>query len=277
MPDVDVNVIGKPMGPVVSEYTWKDVVLYALSVGATPDELSLVYENAPGGLKVLPSFSTVAVLDLVLANLGDVEISRLLHGEQRIRLHRPIPPAGTISNTGWITGIYDKGRNALYEVRIEGVLDDGTPVYDAELAVLYMGAGGFGGDRGPRPERVSPPEGVRPDFSIADQISRSQAALYRLNGDANPIHIDPAVATAVGLERPILHGLCTFGFATRAVVNGATDGDPERLREFKGRFTGVVYPGDELTTEGWKVEDCWIVQSRTDRGVVLGNGVARIG
>ncbi len=277
MTDVDLSVIGKPMGPVVSNYTWRDVVLYALSVGATPDELSLVYESAPGGLKVLPSFSTVAILDLVLANLGDIEIARLLHGVQRIRLHRPIPPSGAISNTGWVTGIYDKGENALYEVRVEGVLDDGAPVYDAELAVLYMGAGGFGGDRGPRAERVSPPEGVAPDFSITDQLAPNQAAVYRLNGDSNPIHIDPAVARAVGLERPILHGLCTYGFATRAVINGALGGDPDRLREFSARFTGVVYPGDELTTEGWNVDDSWIVQSRTERGVVLGNGVARVG
>lgn len=277
MPDVDLSVIGKPMGPVVSEYTWKDVVLYALSVGATPDELSLVYENAPGGLKVLPSFSTVAILDLVLANVGDIDVSRLLHGEQRILLHRPIPPSGAIANTGRVTAIYDKGGSALYEVRIEGVLDDGTPVYDAELTVLYMGAGGFGGERGPKAERVSPPEGVEPDFSISEQASRSQAALYRLNGDANPIHIDPAVARAVGLERPILHGLCTYGFATRAVVNGALHGDCDRLREFGARFTGIVYPGDRLTTEGWKVGDCWIVQSRTERGIVLGNGIARVG
>ncbi len=275
MPEVDLNVIGKPMGPVVSDYTWKDVVLYALSVGATPDELDLVYENAPGGLKVLPSFCTVAVLDLVLANLGGIEISRLLHGEQKIRLHRPIPTSGTISNTGWVTAIYDKGDNALYEVRIEGVLDDRAPVYEAELAVLYMGAGGFGGDRGPKAERVSPPEGVEPDFSITDQVTHSQAALYRLNGDSNPIHIDPVVARAVGLERPILHGLCTYGFATRAVVSGAMDGDPDRLEEFRARFSGIVYPGDRLTTEGWKADGSWFVQSRTERGIVLGNGIAR--
>jgi acyl dehydratase len=277
MTEIDLSVIGQPMGPVVSEHTWKDVVLYALSVGATPDELSLVYEGAPGGLKVLPSFSTVAILDLVLANLGDIDIARLLHGEQRILLHRPIPPRGVISNTGRVTAIYDKGANAIYEVRIEGTLDDGSPVYDAELTVLYMGAGGFGGERGPKAERVSPPEGVGPDFSITEQLAPGQAALYRLNGDANPIHIDPEVARAVGLDRPILHGLCTYGFATRAVVNGAMGGDPGRLTEFTARFTGVVYPGDSLTTEGWNVDDIWIVQSRTERGIVLGNGVARAG
>ena len=277
MTGVDLSVIGKPMGPVVSEYGWKDVVLYALSVGATPDELHLVYEDAPGGLKVLPSFSTVAILDLALANLGNVDIARLLHGEQRVLLHRSIPPAGAISNTGRVTAIYDKGANALYELRVDGVLDDGEPLYQAELTVLYVGAGGFGGERGPKAERASPPAGVAPDFSITEQVSRSQAALYRLNGDANPIHIDPTVARAVGLQRPILHGLCTFGFATRAIVNGAMGGDPERLGEFGARFVGIVYPGDSLTTEGWQVEDRWIVQSRTERGMVLGNGVARAG
>ncbi len=275
MPDVDLSVIGRPMGPVVTEYTWKDVVLYALSVGATPDELSLVYESAPGGLKVLPSFATVAILELALANLGDIDIARLLHGQQKVRVHRPIPPAARISHTGRVTGIHDKGHNAVYEVQFEAVLDDETPVYDAEVVVLYMGAGGFGGDRGPKAERVSPPEGVVPDFTITERLATNQAALYRLNGDANPIHIDPDVARSVGLDRPILHGLCTYGFATRAVVNGAMGGDPDRLREFRARFTGIVYPGDWLTTEGWKVDGSWVVQSRTERGIVLGDGVAR--
>jgi acyl dehydratase len=277
MAEVDLSVIGKRMGPVVLAHTWRDVVLYALSVGASSDELSLVYEGAPGGLKVLPSFSTVAILEMALANLGDIDVSRLLHGEQSIRLYRPIPPAGKVSLTGWVTGIYDKGDNAMYEVRFEAVLDDGTPVYDAETVVLYMGAGGFGGDRGPKAERFSPPEGVEPDFSITDSLAPTQAVLYRLNGDSNPIHIDPAVARAVGLERPILHGLCTYGFATRAVVNGAMGGDPDKLAEFKARFMGIVYPGDRLTTEGWNVDGSWIVRSRTERGVVLGNGVARVG
>ena len=277
MPDVDLSVIGESMGPVVTEHSWRDVVLYALSVGATPDELPLVSESAPGGLKVLPSVATGAILELALANLGDIDIARLLHGQQTVRTHGPIPAAGRISHTGKVTGIYDKGDNALYEVRFEAVLEDGTPVYDAEVVVLYMGAGGFGGDRGPKADRVSPPEGVEPDFSITERLATNQAALYRLNGDANPIHIDPDVARSVGLDRPILHGLCTYGFATRAVVNGAMGGDPDRLREFRARFTGVVYPGDQLTTEGWRVEDSWIVQSRTERGVVLGDGVARDG
>jgi acyl dehydratase len=277
MPDVDLSVVGEPMGPVVTEHSWRDVVLYALSVGATPDELPLVYESAPGGLKVLPSFATVAILELALANLGEIDIARLLHGQQTVLMHRPIPPAGRISHTGRVTAIYDKGQNAVYEVRFEAVLDDGTPVYDAEVVVLYMGAGGFGGDRGPKAERVSPPEGVDPDFSITERLADNQAALYRLNGDANPIHIDPTVARSVGLDRPILHGLCTYGFATRAVINGAMGGDPDRLREFSARFTGIVYPGDMITTEGWNVDDSWIVQSRTERGVVLGDGVARDG
>lgn len=272
MGKVDLSVIGKKTEPVVFEYTWKDVVLYALGVGATAEELALVYENAPGGLKVLPSFCVVPAVRAFPKVGSDIEWSRMLHGEQTIRLSRPIPTEGKLIQTGVITDIFDKGKGAVLHAKISGETEDGQHLYDAHWAIFYLGAGGFGGDPGPKAEPLKPPEGVAPDFRVCHQTAENQAALYRLSGDLNPLHLDPEAAARGGFDRPILHGLCTYGFAVRALVNGPLEGDAGRLKEFKARFSSVVYPGDTLTTEGWKTDGGYIIQTRTDRSIVLSNG-----
>jgi acyl dehydratase len=271
MSTVDLSVIGKKTEPRIFEYSWRDVVLYALGVGATAEELSLVYENAPGGLKVLPSFCVVPAVRAFPKFGPDIEWSRMLHGEQTIRLSRPIPPEGKLIQTGVVTDIFDKGKGAVYHAKISGETEDGQHLYDAHWAIFYLGAGGFGGDPGPKAEPVKPPEGVVPDFSVACKTAENQAALYRLSGDLNPLHLDPQAARRGGFDRPILHGLCTYGFAVRALVNGPLQGDVSRLKEFKARFSNVVYPGDILTTEGWKADGGYIIQTRSDRSVVLNN------
>ena len=274
MRKVDLNVIGKKTEPIVFEYTWRDVVLYALGVGATADELSLVYENAPGGLKVLPSFCVVPAVRAFPDFGEDIDWSLMLHGEHTIRLSRPIPPEGKLFQTGVITDIYDKGKGAVFHARITGHTEDGRHLYDAHWAIFYLGAGGFGGDPGPKTRAITPPESVEPDFNFTCKIPENQAALYRLSGDLNPLHIDPVAAKRGGFGRPILHGLCTYGYATRALVNGPLDGDVGRLKEFKARFSSSVYPGDTLTTEGWKTEGGYIIQARTQNGLVLSNALA---
>ena len=271
MGKVDLNVIGKKTEPVVFEYTWRDVVLYALGVGATAEELSLVYENAPGGLKVLPSFCVVPAMRAFPKCGDDIEWSLMLHGEQTMRLSRPIPPEGKLIQTGVITDIFDKGKGAVFHAKITGNTEDGHHLYDAHWTIFYLGAGGFGGNPGPKTESVVPPEGLEPDFSFSCKIAENQAALYRLSGDLNPLHLDPAAAKRGGFNRPILHGLCTYGIATRLLVNGPLQGDVSRLKEFKARFSSVVYPGDTLTTEGWKTDGGYIIQARTDRAIVLSN------
>ena len=274
MSKVDLSVIGKKTEPVVFEYTWRDVVLYALGVGASADELPFVYEGAPGGLKVLPSFCVVPAIR-AYPHVGDnIERSRYLHGEHGIKLSRPIPPEGKIVHVGEVTNIYDKGKGAVYHVRITGHTDDGRHLYDIKWVTFYVGAGGFGGDPGPGSEPLNPPEGVEPDFSISYRVAENQAALYRLSGDLNPLHLDPEAARRGGFDRPILHGLCTFGFATRAIVNGPLGGDPARLKEFKVRFSNSVYPGDTLTTQGWKDNGRYIIQVKSDRAVVISNAMA---
>ncbi len=274
MPKIDLSVIGKKTEPRVFEYTWKDVVLYSLGVGATADELSFVYENDTGGLKVLPSFCVVPAVR-AFPNFGeDIEWSRMLHGEHTIKLSRPIPPQGKLIQTGVITDIFDKGKGAVFHAEISGETEDGHHIYDAHWAIFYVGGGGFGGDPGPKAEPLNPPEGVEPDFSISYEVAENQAALYRLSGDLNPLHLDPAAAKRGGFDRPILHGLCTYGFATRAIVNELLGGDVARLKEFSARFSDVVYPGDTLTIRGWKVDVGYIIQVRTDRSVVLSNARA---
>jgi acyl dehydratase len=276
MPAIDLSVIGKQTEPVVFEYSWRDVVLYALGVGATAEELSLVYENAPGGLKVLPSFCVVPAMRAFPRCGDDIEWSLMLHGEQTIRLYHPIPPEGKLVQTGVITDIFDKGKGAVFHAKICGETASGTHIYDAHWAIFYLGAGGFGGDPGPKAELVSPPEEVRPDFSFSCKVAENQAVLYRLSGDYNPLHLDPAAAKRGGFDRPILHGLCTYGIAVRSLVNGPLDGDVNRLKEFKARFSSSVYPGDTLTTEGWKTDTGYIIQARTQNGVVLSNAVAMV-
>ena len=149
MPEVDLSVVGKKNGPVVFTYTWKDVVLYALGVGAKAEDIHLVYENAPGGLRVLPSFCVVPAMRAFPSPGDDVEWSLFLHGEQRIKLTRPIPPEGTLVQVGEIRNIYDKGKGAVYDIIVTGRTEEGDHVYDAEWTIFYLGAGGFGGDPGP--------------------------------------------------------------------------------------------------------------------------------
>jgi acyl dehydratase len=177
---------------------------------------------------------------------------------------------------GEVLDIWDKGKGAVYRIRIKGRTEDEKKLYEAEWSIFYLGAGGFGGDPGPKAEKIVPPEGAEPDFSISEKVADNQAVIYRLSGDYNPLHLDPEAAGRGDFDRPILHGLCTYGFATRAIVNELLAGDVASLKEFSARFSESVYPGDTLTTEGWKSGDGYIIQSRTDRSVVLSNARAVI-
>ena len=272
---VDLSVIGKKNDPVIFEYTWKDVVLYALGVGATAQELPFVYERAKGGLKVLPSFCMVPAIQ-GWPRMGDIDYSRFLHGEQAFRLYSPLPVEGRIEVEGRVLNIFDKGKAAVYHSLITGKTEDGTHLFDTHWVNFYLGEGGFGGDPGPKSVTHNPPEGVKPDWSVTEKVPENQAVLYRLNGDLNPLHLDPEFARDGGQERPILHGLCTYGYAVRAVVNKALGGDVNRFRSFRARFASVVYPGDTLTTRCWKTSEGHVVQAETERGVALSNGLAEL-
>ena len=276
---IDLRLVGKKYGPISFEYTWKDVVLYALSIGAQAEELPFIYENVKGGLKVFPSFSVVMGMDLLIDLFKDlkVDLSRFIHGEQAIKLYRPIPVEGKVFVEGEIADIYDKAKGALIIWRKKVMTEERDLLAETESGIFYVGEGGFGGDSGPKAEVFEPPKGAEPDFTVSCFIPENQAALYRLNGDTNPLHVDPDFAKGGGFPRPILHGLCTYGHAVRAILFKACDGDVGRFKEFKARLSGVVYPGDTLVTEGWMEKGGrYLIQSRTDRGVVLSHAFARV-
>jgi len=272
MSKIDLDSVGQTREGTF-EYDWKMGALYNLCVGAQAEDLSFVYERAQGGMKVFPSYATIVAGSGMIFPKG-TDFVRLLHGEQLIRLYAPFKPSGKINTKGVIEHIYDKGKAAVIHIKISGHSPEGEHIFDTKYVYFVGGSGGFGGDPGPKTEPIIPPEGVEPDFSSSYQTSSNQAAFYRLNGDLNPLHIDPNFAKMARQPKPILHGLCTYGIATRAILYELCDRDVSRFKEFNARFTGVVFPGETLITEGWKDNGRYIIQVRKDNTVVLGNSYA---
>jgi acyl dehydratase len=273
---VDPSAVGKKLEPVQARHTQRDVMLYALGVGCGTDQLQFTYER---DLKVLPTFAVIPAFPAML-NLGgamQVNPMMILHGEQRIELHAPIPPEATITTTPTIKGIYDKGKGALVIVETDSVDEKGRLLFRNTSGIFARGEGGFGGDRGPSGVKNPVPD-RKPDRSVSFTTRPDQALLYRLSGDMNPLHADPDFAKMAGFDRPILHGLCTFGFAGRAVLQAYCDDDPARLRSFEVRFSGVVFPGETITTDMWQVGPGRIVlAARTERGeAVLSSAAAEV-
>jgi acyl dehydratase len=251
----DLSLSGRAGPPSIFEYTWRDTALYALGVGAKRDELDLLYEGR--GPRVLPSFAVVPkfppMLELLAKTGGNMAM--LVHGGERVTLHRPFSPEGRLSTTATIRAFYDMRR--LSQVLIDTRTEDETNQLVAETtsSMIFRGERVPGG--GPPPKErllVERPKETPPSFSIEETTSPEQALLYRLSGDHNPLHADPAFARSAGFERgPILHGLCTFGFMVRHTARGACGGDATRLRSFEAQFRRPVWPGDTLVTEGWIV------------------------
>lgn len=270
---IDNNLVGLKSEPI--EVSWKpnDAMLYALAVGAMPDkEIDFVYEKR--GPKVLPTFAVIPgmrILADVLKNV-DINLAMLLHGEQKVTLHRGIPASGKAKGTGTITEVWDKGKAAVIKVQSD-IADDKGPIFTTEATLFIRGAGDFGGERGPsaKASEVTIPE-RDPDHVIEETVLEQQAALYRLTGDTNPIHIDPSFAQMAGFESPFLHGLCTFGFAGRAVLKALCNNDPNRLVSFGGRFADQVFMGDQVVTKIWDNKDgTAILQVETQKGNVVLN------
>ncbi|WP_171161993.1 MaoC/PaaZ C-terminal domain-containing protein [Streptomyces sp. I05A-00742] len=235
----------------------KDVQLYHLGIGAgvpatDPAELRYTLES---GLHVLPSFATVAGGGMALAGgLStpgiEVDLARVLHGGHTITLHRPLPVRGdSVTQTSRVAAVYDKGKAAVIVLRTD-VDDADGPLWSSDAQIYVRGEGGFGGERGGGARLELP--GRAPDLTVERAVREDQALLYRLSGDWNPLHADPEFAARAGFHRPILHGLCTYGMALKAVVDTALEGHVARVRSYTTRFSGVVYPGETLRVRMWR-------------------------
>ena len=269
--DVDAA-LGYTYPEMTSSYDERDVALYALGVGAAKDpaneqDLALVYEMSGKGMKVLPSFGAVPAINMVLT-MGkngvtapglSFGLDRVLHGEQYTELKRPLPTKGKLSTKATVKNIYDKGKGAVVVTEFVTYDESGDEIVRNETSTFVRGAGGWGGDRGPSADVNVPPDRAA-DKVAEDKTTENQALLYRLSGDWNPLHADPGMAKAFGFAKPILHGMCTFGIATRHVVNAfAPEGDPRFVKSIKVRFASTVLPGETIVTEMWKENDTKIV------------------
>jgi NAD(P)-dependent dehydrogenase (short-subunit alcohol dehydrogenase family)/acyl dehydratase/putative sterol carrier protein len=252
---LNLDAVGKKIGPMTSQYTWKEAVLYALGVGAGFDELEYVYENR---LKIIPSFAVPLAYPFfaeVVARSG-INLAGLLHAEQETVFHAPLSPEGdTLTTEGRITRVYDRGegKGAFVIAEAETFGSDGRRRFTNIMTLFGRLDGGFGGEPPPKEEFAFPDR--PPDFVEEQRPSPDQPLIYRLSGDTFALHVDPDFARASGFEGPIMHGLCTHGFACRAVIKHLFPGEPERMSRFRVRFYRPLYPGVPIRTEIWKLEE----------------------
>ncbi|MER7684961.1 MaoC/PaaZ C-terminal domain-containing protein [Streptomyces sp. NPDC097610] len=256
--------VGRRSDPYDVVWTPEQAILYALGVGAgqddPQDELSLTTQDSEGmPQEVLPTFA-VWISQAGIGKrvpFGTYDRGTLVHAEQSLRLHRPLPPSGSARATAVLEGIYDKGSGALVDISVEAV-DPVTSelLWVSRLGYFIRGAGGFGGPRGPQTSTAETGSTSIPERPMDTEVRTStrpdQALLYRLSGDFNPLHSDPAFARRAGFERPILHGLCTYGVIARTLTRTELGGDQTRFREISARFSKPVLPGEQLRTEVWR-------------------------
>lgn len=280
MPIDVAKAVGAQLPPGHTAWSADDVILYHLGVGAGTGEgkvtdrreLEYTYERY---LKVLPSFGVLHAGSgpggLLAVPGVSINYALVLHGEQRIEIHRPIPTAAQTDTQSRIKAIYDKGKAALIVIETETREHGGAPLFTNTTAIFARGEGGFGGDPGPRPGNDAP--GRAPDLVVESPTAPHQALLYRLNGDKNPLHIDPEFAKMGGFDVPILHGLCSYGVVCKAVVDGALDGAVDQVASYEARFTGVVYPGETIVTSIWREDGKILLAAKTAErsSPVLGN------
>ncbi len=236
----------------------KDALLYAVGIGAGSGDLAFTTENTSGVDQVVfPTFAVVAGSGTAspgksaMGEIGTFNWAMLVHGSQAITLHRPIPVDAQATTQDKVVAMYDKGKAAVVVTENEVKTADGQPLWTTRSSVFIRGEGGWGGDRGPSGPQNEPPA-TAPDHEVTLQTSPDQAFVYRLSGDRNPLHTDPSFAALGGFDRPILHGLCTYGFTGRALLAALCDNDVNRFHHIEGRFSSPVMPGDALTVRIWR-------------------------
>jgi acyl dehydratase len=270
---LDHGAIDVESAPYDRSWTSKDALLYAVGVGAGGDdplkELAFTTENS-GGLvqQVLPTYAVLLAQVPGARRIGDFDPAMLVHAEQAFELHRPLAAEGAVRATSKVTGIYDKGKGALVVSEATAVdPETGEPVITSRSSAFIRGEGGFGGDRGPRDDWEAPDR--KPDHEVTYRTRPEQALIYRLSGDRNPLHSDPAFAARAGFDRPILHGLCTYGVTGRALLHALAGSDPARFASMSGRFSSPVVPGEALTVAMWAEGTTAVFRATKEDGTVV--------
>lgn len=272
---LNLDAAGKEFDTTEFSWNWKDVALYNTGIGA--NELDYTYESR---LKTLPTFAVVPPFQALANSVGIVQgnIMTLLHGEQKIEILTPKIPtqADTITTAKIGDNIWDKGKGAIYTVETLTKTKDGVELFKNLFTLFLRGEGGWGGEKGPGVKNEAPDR--EPDAVVEDQTLPNQHLVYRLSGDVNPLHIDPDFAKLGGFDKPILHGLCTYGYVCRAVIKTFMDNDSEKLKSFEARFRNVVFPGQKIITKMWKESDkrILIAASTEDGREVIANAAAEI-
>ena len=257
---------GQELGTRTVSWDERDAILYALAVGATADELDLVFEDR---LRVLPTFALTLAqwAPDALGSSGAFDVRTAVHGSQRLRVLAPLQRSGSLELRARVGDVWDKGSAAVFDVVVE------SEAFVATWALFAPGCGGFGGERGPSSPRR--PDGA-PDLATEVVTAPNQAALYRLLGDGHAMHVDPDAARAAGQPRPFLHGLATLAAGTLAVAR-VVGAHPADLTELDGRFSAPVFPGDRLDVAGWTEGPATAFEVSAGERPVLSGGRLRFG
>ena len=287
---IDPNAVGATADPVERSWGYRDSLLYAVGIGAGAEdpvgsELEFTTNNSKGIEQ--RTFPTQGVViggsGGALGKVGEIDWGRVLHGSQGVTLHQPIPVSGTVVIEESVSGIWDKGegKNAIIETESKVSLKEThEPLFDLRFSIVVRGSGGFGGEEGNTAPQVHAPD-ASPDHEVTYQTRTDQALTYRLSGDYNPLHSDPWFATELGgFPKPILHGLCTYGFTGRALLHQLCDGDPSSFKSMDARCWAPGYPGDALTVQMWVEGDQAIYRTVAQKDtpeerVVIDNGLCQ--
>jgi len=272
---VNPEAVGEKGSPVKRSWNSKDALLYAIGVGAGVDELAFTTENTKDTpQRVLPMMAVVIGMGgIPFDKIGSFNPAMLLHGAQKIEFFGEIPPQGEVETTGEIGAIWDKGKGASVDLVCDSIdTATGKPLLKVTMTAFLRGEGNVGGERGPSPSFELPDR--KPDHEVRYETRIDQPLLYRLSGDRNPLHSDPSFAKMGGFDRPILHGLCTYGFTGRALLHSICGSDPARFKSMEGRFSKPVMPGDDLNVSMWVDGSQCLFQTRNQDGdVVFDQGV----
>ena len=282
MPIDPSKALGHEFDPATGSWSQDDVILYHLGVGAgvpatDPNELQYTYEK---DLKVLPSFGVIPVFGAI-GSIGntpglDFNLAMLLHGEQDITLHRPIPANAEIESRGRVAELWDKGKACLAVIEMDTSEKGGEKLFTNRFSLFLRGEGGFGGEAGPKAGNAAPDRA--PDGQCERTLLPQQALLYRLSGDKNPLHADPDFAKMGGFDKPIIHGLCSYGIVCKAVVDEALGGDVTKVARYQARFAGVGFPGETYQISWWNEGDKVLVSANSkERGApVISNAAVTL-